>query len=188
MATLTTLLRGTALRVQCGLPVRRFLPSVINFLVTGLAGLGSHVLGHFGRRRRRSDRRCAGGLNSLNWSWRTSLTGSKGDRAEKKDGQQKKSINCKTRCCWYTPLCWYTPPPLAISHDMQLVLFVMTLAKQSARVAREGSPRLVTVITSYGRCTISSRVGSRLFKIAQHGRFGYVKRPEPERGFRQNCG
>ena len=135
MATLTTLLRRTALRVHCGLPVRRFLPSVINFLVTGLAGLGSHILGHVGRGRRRSGRRCGGGLNSLTGSRRTSLAGSKDDDAEKED-QQKKSIDYKTRFRWYTSLCWYTHPTLAICHDVHLVLFVVTLVKQSARVAR----------------------------------------------------
>ncbi|MFZ1166005.1 MAG: hypothetical protein WAO04_02370, partial [Candidatus Sulfotelmatobacter sp.] len=31
--------------VQCGLPVRSFFPGVIDFLVTGLAGLRSHIFG-----------------------------------------------------------------------------------------------------------------------------------------------
>ena len=48
MAALAALLRGATLFIQCGLPVRRFLPGVVNFLVTGLADLRSHVLGAFG--------------------------------------------------------------------------------------------------------------------------------------------
>ena len=45
MAAFTTLLRGAAFFfIQSGLPMRRFLPAVVNFLVTGFAGLGAHVL------------------------------------------------------------------------------------------------------------------------------------------------
>ena len=43
VAALAALLRRAALFVQCRLPVRRFLPAVVNLLVTGLAGLGPHV-------------------------------------------------------------------------------------------------------------------------------------------------
>src|ERR1700677_1586732 len=81
MATLATLLRETALRVQCRLPVRRLRPSVIDFLVTGLAGLGSHVLGSCGRRD--SGRRCAGGLGALISSLLVHLAGGKSERDEK---------------------------------------------------------------------------------------------------------
>src|ERR1700677_870392 len=96
MATFATLLRGTALHVQCGLPVRRFRPSVINFLVTRLAGLGSHVLGSFGRRR--SGRRCAGGLGVLTSSLLAHLAGGKSERDEKTQrGEQKNSTGFVTK-------------------------------------------------------------------------------------------
>src|SRR5579872_7320983 len=45
MAAFATLLGGAAFFIQRGLPVRRFLPAVVNFLVTGLAGLRADVLG-----------------------------------------------------------------------------------------------------------------------------------------------
>jgi hypothetical protein len=51
MAAFTTLVRGTALFIERGLPVRGFLPGLVNFLVTGLAGLGSYILGRLGERR-----------------------------------------------------------------------------------------------------------------------------------------
>src|ERR1700689_1643458 len=96
MTTFTALLRRTALRVQCGLPVRRFRPSVINFLVTGLAGLGSHILGSFGRRR--SGRRCAGGLGVLTSSLLAHLAGGKSERDEKTQrGEQKNSTGFVTK-------------------------------------------------------------------------------------------
>src|SRR5271169_2671687 len=52
MATFATLFRRTAFRVEGRLPVWRFLPTVIDFLVTGLAGLGAQELGGFRRCRR----------------------------------------------------------------------------------------------------------------------------------------
>jgi len=84
MTTLTTLLGRTALRVQCGLPVRRLFPSVIDFLVTRLAGLRSHVLGNifgctFGCiEGGLPGHGCAGRLNALSRRRRTGLAGSKG--------------------------------------------------------------------------------------------------------------
>src|SRR5580698_4753053 len=60
MAALATLVRRSAFRVEGRLPVRRFLPTVVDFLVTGLAGLGAQVLGGFGRWRRRGGHGCAG--------------------------------------------------------------------------------------------------------------------------------
>jgi len=71
MAALATLLRGTALRVQCGFPMRRFLPRVIDLLVTGLAGFRSHILGSF--RGGCSGSWCVTGLNAFSRRWRTGL-------------------------------------------------------------------------------------------------------------------
>lgn len=51
VAALTTLVRWTAFRVESGLPMRRFSPVVVNFLVAGLAGFRSHILRTFRRRR-----------------------------------------------------------------------------------------------------------------------------------------
>jgi len=62
VATLASLARWTTFRVESGLPMRRLLPAVVNFLVTSLAGLRSHVLGNF---RGSRTRRCGGGLRAL---------------------------------------------------------------------------------------------------------------------------
>ncbi|SRR5271163_1965201 len=43
MATLAALLGWATLFIQCGLPVRSFLPGVVDFLMTGFAGLGAHI-------------------------------------------------------------------------------------------------------------------------------------------------
>jgi hypothetical protein len=86
MTTLATLLRRAALLVQSGLPVWRLLPGVIDFLVTGLTRLGSHILGYVGGRR--TGHRCGARLNRLTRGWRTSLAGGNGDD-EKKEDQQK---------------------------------------------------------------------------------------------------
>ncbi len=51
MAALATLVRGTSLFVERGLRVRSFFPGVVDFLVTGFAGLRSHILGGVGGRR-----------------------------------------------------------------------------------------------------------------------------------------
>ena len=59
VATFATLFRRTALRVEGRLPVGRFLPTVVDFLVTGLAGLGAQILGGFARWRRRGGGGCA---------------------------------------------------------------------------------------------------------------------------------
>jgi hypothetical protein len=89
MATLATLLRGATLFVQRGLPVRRFLPGVVDFLVTGLAGLRSHVLGGVGGRS--TDRRCAGGLSAFGGNLRAGLARSKGNQEKKQDEKGKNS-------------------------------------------------------------------------------------------------
>ncbi len=48
VATFTALMRRAAFRVQGSLPMGRFLPSVVNFLVTSLTGIRAHVLGGIG--------------------------------------------------------------------------------------------------------------------------------------------
>ena len=68
--------------------MRRFLPGVVNLLVTSLAGLGSHILGHFGRNRTGHWRGAR--LNTLTCGRRTSLAVSKRDD-EKKEEKQLKS-------------------------------------------------------------------------------------------------
>ena len=45
VATLATLVGGAAFRIQHRLPVRRLRPGVVQVLVTGLAGLRTHVVG-----------------------------------------------------------------------------------------------------------------------------------------------
>jgi len=79
VAAFATLVRG--LLIQCGLPMGCFRPGVINFLVTRLAGLGSHILGGFGGRR--SSRRRAGGLGILTGCLLANLAGGKSERDEK---------------------------------------------------------------------------------------------------------
>jgi hypothetical protein len=70
--------------------MRRFLPGVINFLMTGFADLRSHILGGFGRRR--CGRRCAGGLGVLTSSLLARLAGGISARNEKtKHPEQKNS-------------------------------------------------------------------------------------------------
>jgi len=82
VTSLTPLLRGTALGVERGLPVRRLFPRVINLLVTRLAGLGSNVVRNFGGGR--TSHRCCGGWNTLTCGRRIRLAGSKSDDHEKK--------------------------------------------------------------------------------------------------------
>jgi hypothetical protein len=64
--------------------VRRFLPSVVDFLVAGLAGLRSQILGGFGGRH-------AGGWSARVGNRRGSLAGSKGDDKERQNREGKKS-------------------------------------------------------------------------------------------------
>jgi len=108
VATFATLLRRTALRVQCGLPVRRFRPSVISFLVTRLAGLCTHILGHIGGRR--IGHGCGGGLKTLTCCRWTSLACCKCD-SEKKEDRQKNSKSRPIRLDWQARA---TP---VLSHD-----------------------------------------------------------------------
>src|SRR5580692_5661732 len=89
MAALTTSLGGTALYVQCGLPMRRLLPGVINFLMTGFAGLRSHILGTFGRRS--SGRRCAGGWGVPTSSLLARLAGGISARNQKTQRREQKN-------------------------------------------------------------------------------------------------
>ena len=51
MAAFAPLMGGSSFGIERGLPVRCLRPSVINFLVTGLAGLGSYIFGRFRGRR-----------------------------------------------------------------------------------------------------------------------------------------
>jgi len=96
VTTLATLMGGSSFGIECGLPVRRFLPVVINLLVTGLAGLRSYVLGSFGRRR--SGRRCAGRLGVLSSRLRACLAGGNSERDEKtQPGEQKNSTAFVTK-------------------------------------------------------------------------------------------
>ena len=96
MATFASLMRWTTFCVERGLPVRRFCPSVINFLVTGLAGVGSHVLGSFGRRC--SGRRCAAGLGALTSSLLAHLASGKSKRDKNTQrGEQKNSTGFVTK-------------------------------------------------------------------------------------------
>src|SRR5450432_1048958 len=73
VTSFTSLLCRTARLVESGLPMRRFLPGVVDFFVAGLAGFRSHILRGLGGSR--SGRRCAGGLGALLGSL---LAGSKG--------------------------------------------------------------------------------------------------------------
>ena len=66
----------------------RFLPGAIDFLVTSLTGLGSHILGRF--RGSRIGHRCGARLNTLTCRWRIILAVSKRDD-EKKEEKQKSS-------------------------------------------------------------------------------------------------
>ena len=43
MAALAPLMRAATAFVESGFPVRTFLPAVVNFFVTGLTGLRSHI-------------------------------------------------------------------------------------------------------------------------------------------------
>jgi len=43
-----TLLGGAAFLILCGLPMRRFLPGIVNFFVAGLAGFRSYIFWDFG--------------------------------------------------------------------------------------------------------------------------------------------
>jgi hypothetical protein len=63
MTALTTLVRRTPLCVEGCLPVWRFLPATVNFVVTGLAGVRSNILGNIGGRRAVYDR--MGGSSTL---------------------------------------------------------------------------------------------------------------------------
>lgn len=60
MAALAPLFRGATFLIKGGLPVRRFFPTVIDRLMTVLAGFRSYILGPLGGRRT-SGRRAGGG-------------------------------------------------------------------------------------------------------------------------------
>jgi hypothetical protein len=97
MAALATLLGRAASCVQGGLPVGRFLPGVVDLLVTGLAGLRAHIFGIFGGRF--IGGWCAGGFNSrsrLSRSWRTSLASSEDGEEQKEDWHDLEHVICET--------------------------------------------------------------------------------------------
>jgi len=96
MAALATLVRG--LLIQCGLPVRRFLPGVVDLLVTGFAGVRAHVFGILSRRC--SSRGRAGGLSVLGGSGLARLPGGIGDDEKKECREQKNSRGPET--CWHS--------------------------------------------------------------------------------------
>jgi hypothetical protein len=89
VAALATLLRGATFRVEGGLPVRRFLPVVIDFLVAGFAGLRPQVFGDIGRRSTGGG--CAGRLNVLGRNLRASLLGSESGDEKKQNREEKRS-------------------------------------------------------------------------------------------------
>jgi hypothetical protein len=82
MAALAALVRRSSFRVEGRLPVRRFLPGVVEVFVASLTSLGSHVLRNFGGSC--ANRRFAGGLGSLGCSLRDGLARGKADRDEKR--------------------------------------------------------------------------------------------------------
>lgn len=51
VAPFATLMRGATFRVERGLPMRRLFPTVVDFFVTGLAGVRANIFGFFGRGR-----------------------------------------------------------------------------------------------------------------------------------------
>src|SRR5271155_3558451 len=76
--TVAALARRSCFRVEGRLPVRSLLPTVVDFFVTGLAGLGSQILGRIGGRRF-GGRGCTGGLSSVGRCRWGSLTSCEGD-------------------------------------------------------------------------------------------------------------
>jgi len=89
MAALAALLGGAAFLIQCGFPVRRFLPAFVDFLMTSLAGLSSYVLRDF--RGRHTGRSRSGGWSTLLGSLGGSLAKSKSDGHEGEQDQEKQS-------------------------------------------------------------------------------------------------
>ena len=81
MAGFATLLRRSGFLIKCGLPVGRFLPTVVNLLVARLAGFSADVLRDF--RRSRTGRECAGRFGALMGSLWGSLAWNKFDYDEK---------------------------------------------------------------------------------------------------------
>ena len=82
VAAFATLRGRTAFGVQCGFPMRRLLPSVVDLFVTSLAGLCSHILG--GISGGRTGGWCSRGLGALLRGWRSGLAGSQGQPRDSK--------------------------------------------------------------------------------------------------------
>lgn len=97
MAALAALLGWATLFIQCGLPVRGLLPGVVDFLMTGFAGLGAHIF--------RSVRGRLTGLGSFGgWGALTSLlaglAGSERNEDEnQQDGEQENARD--PGICWH---------------------------------------------------------------------------------------
>src|ERR1700690_2630098 len=91
VAAFATLLGQATFLVQCGLPVWRLFPGVVDFSVTGLAGPRSYVLRHFGKRRRCCTSRLIALIGNLLARWARSH----GDEKEQ-DCKQKNSTGLTT--------------------------------------------------------------------------------------------
>ena len=65
VATFAALVRRAAFRIEGRIPVRRFLPGVVDFLVAGLASFCAKVFGG----RSQASRGFAGGLRVLGGNW-----------------------------------------------------------------------------------------------------------------------
>lgn len=82
MAAFAALMGGSSFGIECGLPVRRFLPSVVEIFVARLTSLRSDVLGGF--RGGRRGRRRVTGLNVLSGRRGSRLTESTGQACKDK--------------------------------------------------------------------------------------------------------
>src|SRR5580693_8882425 len=77
VAAFAALMGGSSFGIECGLPVRRLLPAVVEIFVARLTGLRPHVLGRF--RGGRSGHWWVIGLNALSRRLRSGLAQSKGE-------------------------------------------------------------------------------------------------------------
>src|SRR5580698_1194233 len=77
VAAFAALMGGSSFGIECGLPVRRLLPVVVEIFVAYLTGLRPHVFGRF--RGRRTGRWWVIGLNALSRRWWSGLAQSKGE-------------------------------------------------------------------------------------------------------------
>jgi hypothetical protein len=82
VAAFAALMGGSTSGIECGLPVRRLLPAVVEIFVARLTRFRSHVLGGF--RGGRSGRWWVTGLNALSRRRRTGLAESRGQSRKDK--------------------------------------------------------------------------------------------------------